>query len=136
VSEIVNVVLFSFIGLIVSLVIVVIFFKRKKQHKDFKAVIFTFSIFSLICIYLSVSGIIDIMNVRNGQTQSSSGSCEIVKMDNIGGRFGSDAFFQVLVNNLTVEANYEEFSFLEEGTYSCTIHYSEKSRNLIDIQFN
>ncbi len=76
------------------------------------------------------------MNVRNGQTPSTSGSCEIVKIDNVSGRFCSNTFFQVLVNNLTVEANYEEFSFLEEGTYSCTIHYSEKSQNLIDIQFN
>lgn len=133
-NELLNVVIFSIIGAIVSLSIVVLFFKKKKNHKDFKAVVFTFSLFLLICLYLSVTGLIDIINIKNGNVQSS-GMCKIVEFNNVGGRFGSESFFQIIVNDITVEADHEEFSYLKEGNYECTIQYGENTLKLINIEF-
>lgn len=134
-NELLNIVLFSIIGTIISLCIIT-FFQKKKHHKDFKAVVITFSFFTLVCSYLSVTGLIDILKARNGYAQSTSGICDIVKFDDVGGRFGSDAFYQIIVNDITVEADAKEFSFLKEGTYKCTIQYGENSHSLIDIQLN
>ncbi|QPA54985.1 hypothetical protein [Lysinibacillus sphaericus] len=128
-------VIFSVLGSIISLGILIVFLKKKSNNKDFISVIITFTFLSLICLYLSVTGLIDIVDAKNGNSQSSSGMCKIVKIEDFG-RFGGDSFFQIIIDDITVEADAEEFSFLKDGTYECTIQYGEISHRLIDIKFN
>ena len=124
------------IAAIVSLALLLYFLKNKRQHKDFLLCVISFSVLFLFSLYAISISLPDVIEIANGNEQSKSGECEIVFLEDIGGRFGTSNLLQVTVGNLTVEANLEEFPHLEEGLFSCEIKYAEQSETLIDIVVN
>lgn len=132
-NELFRITLFSIIGTIASLSIIIVFIKKKKTHKDFLLVVMTFSFFTLLCLFIGITGLVDI--IKNGQNPSVNGLCTIVRIDSVGGRFSTDTFYQVIIDDLTIEADAEDFAFLKEGTYQCTVQYGLLSHRLIDINY-
>jgi len=124
------------IAAIVSLALLVHFLKNKRQHKDFLLCVVSFSILFLFSLYAISIFLPDAIEISNGNVKSKSGECEIVFLEDMGGRFGTSNILQVTIENLTVGADLEAFPNLEEGIFSCEIMYAEKSTQLIDIVVN
>lgn len=121
------------IAAIVSLALLVHFLKNKRQHKDFLLGIFSFSILFIVSLYGVSICLPDVIEIGNGNAKSKNGQCEIFFLEDIGGRFGTSNLLQVNIENLTLEADLENFPDLEEGIFSCEIKYGEHSESLVDI---
>lgn len=124
------------IGAIVSLLLLFHFLKNKRQHKDFLLGVFSFCILSIVLLYGSYLSLADTIDLAKGEVASTGGKCEIFIMEDIGGRFGTSKILQVNVDNVTVEANAEDFPDLEEGIFNCTIEYTRKTQSLLTIEID
>ena len=127
--------IFSSLGFIATVFLIVYFIKKQRNHKDFWIVIVGFSIFGLICFSLVIVYLLDLPKLLKGDLQTESGVCEIVDLGS-GGRFGSDNGLQISVNNVTVSASRVEFEWLKEGKEKCTIKYLNTTERLIEIEFD
>lgn len=121
---------------VVSLALLFHFLKNKRQHKDFLLGVVSFSVLFLFSLYGFSIFFSDAIEISNDNAKSKSGECEIVFLEDMGGRFGTSNQLQVTIEDLTVGADLEEFPNLEEGIFSCEIKYAEKTTQLIDIVVN
>ncbi|MEO4052778.1 hypothetical protein [Solibacillus sp. CAU 1738] len=128
-------IVFSSLGLVATVFLIIYFIKKQRNHKDFWIVITGFSIFGLLCFSLVIGYLLDLPELLKGDFKTENGVCEIVDLGS-GGRFGSDNGLQISVNNVTVSASRDDFEWLEEGKENCTIKYLNTTDQLIEIEID
>lgn len=132
-NELIFTTLALIIGTIVTLYILIYLIRTKRKHKDFAISVTILGAFFIVLSYASYFSMLDTIDLNKENTSATNGACEIVFLENLGGRFGGYNLIQVNVNNITVEAEMENFPDLEEGIFQCEINYLENTQTLLDI---
>lgn len=122
---------FSGIGLISLIFIIRYFIKKQRAHKDFYIVVITCGFFSILSLYLVVTTVIDIVNYHSGKVHTAEGICEIYFFEP---DFRAPGRYDIWVDDLSLTANPDDFSYLKEETTACKVTYLKATGTLIDIE--
>lgn len=111
--------------------------KKKKGHNDFMLVSILLGIFFLVAVFASYYSITDAFEVEFDDIAVKNGECEIVYLENIGGRFGEpDNLVQITVEGITAEGKLGKFPNIKQGTFACEIEYTKTTQMLLNVERN
>ncbi|MEK4628017.1 hypothetical protein MKZ17_07390 [Solibacillus sp. FSL R7-0682] len=125
--------LFLILGTLVTLYILIYMIRKKREHEDFAISVTILGALFVALSYASYYSILDTIDLNKENIATINGTCEIVFLENIGGRFGEYNLIQVNVDNISVEAEMGKFPELEEGIFQCEINYLENTQTLLNI---
>ena len=126
-------IIYPLIGLIICTSIVVFFVKKKREHKDFYAVVITTIFLGILCLLLTIWETEDYVSIKNKKFQTYSGECVVTEFESTG-RTSIHELHVEIKGDLVVFGDFDDFRNVKQGTYQCTVKYIEKSRTLYDIK--